>query len=689
MPPSIKDTDRVAPSASTTVTRATPSAAGQVPDARGGAICVEIPLEVHGTQKPSEPGKPGEPFHEETTSVIVFPHGGVLRLAAPVAPGQMIAVTNQNTQRGMLCRILNVRSYPNLKGYVEVEFTQTGAGFWGVAFTVENEAAPEIVSPVRAAAPKPSVASITSAPVDAPPVATSTPEPPKPVAASISSPIDELTAAVAAIMSEAAIGSDAPVAQEITVPPTAAVVEHRVENVPASAAPNPKLDPVPALPDDFWSTSFPEELFDPAAPAPGVVDASPSPFEKREKTVRAKAKKQDAVTQEFVAPASHAEESPAKRSSQDIPAELAPMISAANTISLPAPRHDDLDVDDDASQQARIDESARENASYPPVAPNSNPRPEPSYSSSLTAPSAPAPSSTPAPAPSQTPSASSDALKELERLAMAHVGESVPGARVLPAVPPVPRPGARDGRDSRSASGASKPGGGATRSRSQEKVKASRRSSPLRSFTAEVSSPSASDASLPVSSLATNDNDSDFGGFLQDPEPRTSSPRVFTGDADVLSRLPGEVDTAPKPLRRVRSSTSIGVVLATGVALVGIVAAWVFLGARSSVRPLQSADLSSTNVSEPAQPVDSSQPNPLPESLSAGGSGSPTSTSSGPSAVPTASSAQPDNPDPAASAITVVTSSPRKSQPSEPARRSAMPWVVLTAPNPRSAPAAA
>jgi hypothetical protein len=168
MPSSIKDkdTDSIARSAASTVTRATPPAAGQVSDAaRGGAICVEIPLEVHGTQKPSEPGKPGEPFHEETTSVIVFPQGGVLRLSATVVPGQMIAVTNQNTERGMLCRIVNVRSYPNLKGYVEVEFTQSGTGFWAVDFMAENQSAPEIVSPSRAAVPAAPAVSIAIPPV--------------------------------------------------------------------------------------------------------------------------------------------------------------------------------------------------------------------------------------------------------------------------------------------------------------------------------------------------------------------------------------------------------------------------------------------------------------------------------------------------------------------------------------------
>jgi len=682
MPSSTKDTDRAALPSSSTVVRATPSAADQVTDARvtgarvadarGGAICVEIPIEVHGTQKPLEPGKPGEPFHEDTTSVIVFPNGGVLRLSAIVVPGQMIAVTNQNTERGMLCRILNVRSYPNLKGYIEVEFTQAGAGFWGVDFMVENESAPEIASPVRTLAHEAVVASVAATPLIPPPIAAAAPEASAPISPNIASPIDELTAAVAAIVSEVLV------AEQIPEPPPAFVPDsrEREEHDSASPAPPSTLDSLPALPDDFWTSSFPEELLDPAAPMKVAADDSPSRSDKHAETATPHASQLDAMAAEFVAPASPPEALPAPLAAHDIPAELAPMISATDTISLPAPRADEFEADDDSSHQARIDESALQDALRLDVAPNTISRPKPSYSSSLTEPAAPAASRAAAP-PSNSasaPSASPDALKELERLAMAHVGESVPGARALPPVPPASRSNARGGRDSRAAS----------RPRSQEKAKASRRASPLHSFTAEASSLENSPASAPVTPLALSDSDSDFGGFLQDPEPRTASPRVFTADADHLSRLPGEGGFSPEPLRRARSSTSIGVVLATGVALVGIVAAWVILGGRTSFRPAPSIDSNPSSVAESAQPVDSAQPNPLPESLSAGGSGSPVSASNAPGATVTPSSVQPDDSESAEAAAISVVPSPRKPQPAQPAPRSAIPWVVLTPPNPRA-----
>jgi hypothetical protein len=116
---------RVSPAAS----HAVPSPASQI-----AAISAEIPLEIHGSRKSLTDGHPIEPFQEETVSVIVFPNGGIVRLAADVSKGQMVAVTNLNTQRGMLCRVSNVRTYPNLKHYVEVEFAQPAPGFWGVKF---------------------------------------------------------------------------------------------------------------------------------------------------------------------------------------------------------------------------------------------------------------------------------------------------------------------------------------------------------------------------------------------------------------------------------------------------------------------------------------------------------------------------------------------------------------------------
>ncbi len=114
------------------------TSSGESQASRGVAASCEIPLEVHGSQKGGTQYHTVTPFHEETRTVIVFPHGCVLRLSTPVTVGQMLALTNQNTQRGMLSRVTHVRSYPNLKSYVEIEFTQADPDFWSIDFAEEG-----------------------------------------------------------------------------------------------------------------------------------------------------------------------------------------------------------------------------------------------------------------------------------------------------------------------------------------------------------------------------------------------------------------------------------------------------------------------------------------------------------------------------------------------------------------------
>ena len=92
---------------------------------------LEVPVEVWGSRPVvSQPGRI-DVFAEETCTVIVFPHGAVIRLSAAVAPGQMMMVTNRKSHQVVPCRVVNVRNYPNVRGYAEIEFFQSVNGFWG------------------------------------------------------------------------------------------------------------------------------------------------------------------------------------------------------------------------------------------------------------------------------------------------------------------------------------------------------------------------------------------------------------------------------------------------------------------------------------------------------------------------------------------------------------------------------
>jgi TonB family protein len=95
---------------------------------------LEIPVGVWGSRRGAfSSGQFGriEVFAEETSTVIVFPHGAVIRLSAAVAPGQMMMVTNRDSNQVAACRVVKARNFPNTKGYAEVEFFRPTNSFWG------------------------------------------------------------------------------------------------------------------------------------------------------------------------------------------------------------------------------------------------------------------------------------------------------------------------------------------------------------------------------------------------------------------------------------------------------------------------------------------------------------------------------------------------------------------------------
>jgi len=94
-----------------------------------------------------------QPFEEQTTTMIVFPQGGVLRMSASVGAGQMLVLTNLKSKQDAICRVLKVRSFPNMQAYVEVEFTQAQPGYWGVYFAADGSAGTAKPAPPSAAPP--------------------------------------------------------------------------------------------------------------------------------------------------------------------------------------------------------------------------------------------------------------------------------------------------------------------------------------------------------------------------------------------------------------------------------------------------------------------------------------------------------------------------------------------------------
>jgi TonB family protein len=135
---------------------------------RADAVSLEVPVKVHGsrvTEVVRGVTPHTQPFEEQTSTMIVFPQGAVIRMSTSVNVGQMLVVTNLKSRQDAICRVVKVRTFSNLQGYVEVEFTHKQPGYWSVYFpsegsaTANRSAQPAAVEPTAPASKKPLVSS--------------------------------------------------------------------------------------------------------------------------------------------------------------------------------------------------------------------------------------------------------------------------------------------------------------------------------------------------------------------------------------------------------------------------------------------------------------------------------------------------------------------------------------------------
>src|SRR5437660_6025650 len=130
MPPIAKDAENLAPKPDGSA-RATSgsgdSAIKQQP------VALEVPVTVNGARALDGSDK-REPFSESTKTVLIFGSGAVIRLSSAVAPGQLLFLTNEKTKKEVVCQVVKSKNYRSLSGYVELEFTESVVGFWGMRF---------------------------------------------------------------------------------------------------------------------------------------------------------------------------------------------------------------------------------------------------------------------------------------------------------------------------------------------------------------------------------------------------------------------------------------------------------------------------------------------------------------------------------------------------------------------------
>jgi TonB family protein len=123
----------------------------QLGSPRPNPVALEVMVNVTGA-KPSESAGSRDLFSEDTTTVLVFKDGAVIRLTAGVVVGQLLFLTNKKSNQEVVCQVLRKRSYKPTSCYVELLFTEEREDYWGVAFPEAKTGAPEfkIVEQVQA-----------------------------------------------------------------------------------------------------------------------------------------------------------------------------------------------------------------------------------------------------------------------------------------------------------------------------------------------------------------------------------------------------------------------------------------------------------------------------------------------------------------------------------------------------------
>ncbi len=133
MPPTIKESEILT---ARPETAQRPALTGTLPgDApiKQQPVALEVSVAVNGVRA-VEGSEKREPFSETTKTVLIFGNGAVIRLSASVAPGQLLFLTNEKTKKEVVCQVVKSKNYRNVSGYVELEFTESAVGFWGMRF---------------------------------------------------------------------------------------------------------------------------------------------------------------------------------------------------------------------------------------------------------------------------------------------------------------------------------------------------------------------------------------------------------------------------------------------------------------------------------------------------------------------------------------------------------------------------
>jgi TonB family protein len=208
-------------------------------------VAVEVPVNATGT-RPTESNGKRDLFSEETSTVLVFENGAVIRLSAAVATGQLLFLTNSQTKREVVCQVKKKRSYRPTSCYVELEFTEAVEDFWGVDFSA-NEATEQSAEAAEM---------VAESEVAGGEFGESTPVPNQEAVKKLKDEVEELRQQLKALRETANAGTsvDAPEVQ-VGVPPVG------LPSVTAFILPDPALPEKQALPSPEQPPESPRETW--------------------------------------------------------------------------------------------------------------------------------------------------------------------------------------------------------------------------------------------------------------------------------------------------------------------------------------------------------------------------------------------------------------------------------------------
>jgi periplasmic protein TonB len=280
MAPLTKDTTEVTNSAADANRLKSGSAAKteQSGHSRADAVSLEVPVKVHGsrvTEVVREITPHTEPFEEQTSTMIVFPQGAVIRMSTAVSVGQMLVVTNLKSRQDAICRVVKVRTFSNLQGYVEVEFTHKQPGYWNVYFPSDGpQTANKPVPPVAAESATPAIKKTPDTAASEISWAPAAPEPvvPKPVELTSFSPATKPPTAVLPVSHAAK--PEAPfisIGSQEEVQPAASVISGKPAS-PITSRVEVVKKPAPLAKSNMSSVLE----FPPAPPAQTAMEALPA-----------------------------------------------------------------------------------------------------------------------------------------------------------------------------------------------------------------------------------------------------------------------------------------------------------------------------------------------------------------------------------------------------------------------------